>query len=260
MTGNAQDGVPIKGIMTAQCLLACTALCLQITAADVPGGAIASVADEDRASVNWRGVLLQSGFFLGIEHSIRFGSEPDTRHQMRGPFLRDYLTSLKSSGHQWGDTDPFIVNYIGHPLQGSVTGFIWTQNHPTERRLEFSGSSAYWRSRLKAMGWSAIYSTQFELGPIGEASLGNLGSPMVPRTSGVVDLVVTPLGGFGFQVAEDILDRYAVRWVEERLPYKVTIVLARGFLNPARSFANMLRLQVPWHRDSRGDLKELLGR
>lgn len=249
-----------QGVMTAQCVVLCTALCLHMTAADLPSSAIASPADEDKASVNWRGVLLQSGFFLGIEHAFRFGTEQDTRHQMRGPLFRDYVSSLKGSGHQWGDTDPFMVNYIGHPMQGSVTGFIWVQNHPTERRLEFSMSQAYWRSRLKAMGWTAIYSTQFELGPLSEASMGNLGSPMVPRTAGVVDLVVTPLGGFGFQIAEDVLDRYAVRWVEARMPYKVTIILARGFLNPARSFANMLRFEVPWHRDSRGDLKELLGR
>ena len=83
---------------------------------------------------------------------------------------------MKDSGRHWGDTDPFLVNYVGHPMQGSVTGFIWTQNHPVERRLEFSSNPSYWRSRLKAMGWSAIYSTQFELGAVSEASLGNLGS------------------------------------------------------------------------------------
>ncbi|MBY0508090.1 MAG: hypothetical protein K2X03_29525 [Bryobacteraceae bacterium] len=201
--------------------------------------------------MNWRGVLLQSGLFLGIEHGFRFATEADTRQQLRGPFVRDYFRSLKGSGHHWGDTDPFLVNYVGHPLQGSVTGFIWTQNHPTESRIEFSNTPAYWRSRLKAMGWSAVYSTQFELGPVSEASLGNLGSPMVPRTAGLVDLVVTPLGGFGFQVAEDVLDRFAVRWVEKRLPNRGAIIVARGVLNPARTFANCLRFRVPWHRDSR---------
>lgn len=237
--------------MSAQRLLLCTAFC---------GHLLANNSPEPDTSVNWRGVLLQSGFFLGIEHSFRFATEPDTRQQLRGRFFPEYWKSLRGSGGHWGDTDPFLVNYVGHPLQGSVTGFIWTQNHPTERRLEFSNTPAYWRSRLKAMGWSAIYSTQFELGPISEASLGNLGSPMVPRTAGIVDLVVTPLGGFGFQVAEDILDRYAVRWIEKRLPSRPVIIIARGFLNPARTFANCMRLRVPWHRDSRPGVNAITGR
>ena len=152
------------------------------------------------------------------------------------------------------------MNYVGHPLQGALTGFIWTQNHPTEKRLEFSNTPAYWRSRLKAMGWSALYSTQFELGPLSEASLGNLGSPQVPRTAGLVDLVVTPVGGFGFQLAEDVLDRYAVRWIEKRVPARPAIILARGLLNPARTFANCLRFQVPWHRHSRPGVNDITGR
>ncbi len=204
--------------------------------------------------------MLQSGLFLGIEHGFRFATEPDTRHQLRGPFVMDYLHSLKGGTPHWGDTDPFLVNYVGHPMQGAVTGFIWTQNHPVESRLEFANTPQYWRSRLKSMGWSALYSTQFELGPVSEASLGNLGSPMVPRTMGVVDLVMTPLGGFGFQVAEDMLDRFAVRWVEDKIPSRPVIILARGFLNPARSFANCLRFRTPWHRDSRPGVNELTSR
>lgn len=210
--------------------------------------------------MNWRGVLLQSSLFLGIEHSFRFGTEPDTRRQLRGPFLKDYVASLRGGTPHWGDTDPFLVNYVGHPMQGSVTGFIFTQNHPTEKKLEFSNSAPYWRSRFKAMGWSAVYSTQFELGPLSEASLGNLGSPMAPRTMGLVDLVMTPVGGFGFQVAEDVLDRYAVRWLERKLPARPVIILARGFLNPGRTFANCLRFRVPWHRDSRPGVNEITGR
>lgn len=59
-------------------------------------------------------------------------------------------------------------------------------------------------------GWSAAYSLQFEIGPLSEASIGNVG--MRPETTGWVDDVVTPLGAFGLIVAEDALDRYFVQW------------------------------------------------
>jgi hypothetical protein len=51
------------------------------------------------------------------------------------------------------------------------------------------------------MAWAAGYSLQFEIGPLSEASIGNVG--MRPQTTGWVDYVVTPLGAFGLIAAED---------------------------------------------------------
>ena len=62
------------------------------------------------------------------------------------------------------------------------------------------------------MGFSVLYSTQFELGPLSEASIGNV--QMYPRAAGIVDLVITPTYGTGWLVAEDGLDRYMVRRIE----------------------------------------------
>jgi hypothetical protein len=123
-------------------------------------------------------------------------------------------------------------------------------NDPGGRYQTFNWSSAYWNSRLKATLWSAIYSTQFELGPISEASIGNVGYPG-SSLSGAVDLVMTPLGGLGWQVGEDALDKYLVMRIETWTSNPVILMLARGFLNPTRSFANVMRLKVPWHRDTR---------
>jgi hypothetical protein len=115
--------------------------------------------------------------------------------------------------------------------------------------LEFGKDPAYWKSRLKAMGWAAAYSLQFELGPAGEAAIGNVG--LRPGTMGAVDLVITPLGGFGIMVLEDFLDRHVIRKLEAGTSSRN----ARGFyriaLNPARSLANFLRLRHTYHRDSR---------
>jgi hypothetical protein len=143
-----------------------------------------------------------------------------------------------------------IVNYVGHPFQGAVAGYIQVHNDPGYRRAQFGRSRLYWRSRLRAMAFSAAYSTQFELGPVSEASLGNLGKEDVGG-AGAVDLVVTPVGGLGMMLLEDALDRYVVRSVEALTTNRAIRILVRGFLNPNRTFANVLRFKLPWYRDTR---------
>ncbi|HEY6402593.1 MAG TPA: hypothetical protein VI479_14350 [Blastocatellia bacterium] len=66
-----------------------------------------------------------------------------------------------------------------------------------------------------------------------------------------VDLVVTPVVGTGWLVGEDMLDRYLVLPLEDKIGNRVVGLLIRTFLNPTRSFANILRGQRPWYRDNR---------
>ncbi len=66
-----------------------------------------------------------------------------------------------------------------------------------------------------------------------------------------VDLVVTPVVGTGWLVGEDLLDRYVIRYLERKIDNRVLRVLIKSFLNPTRSFANMLRGEKPWYRDNR---------
>lgn len=196
----------------------------------------------------WHSALAQSFRFLALEHGLRLAGEPETRSQLKGPFWRDYGRSLKGvSG--WGDGDPWPVNYVGHPFQGAVSGFIQIQNDAGFKSAEFGMSSRYWRSRLRALAWSAAYSTEFELGPLSEASLGNVG--MKRGSAGMVDLVVTPTGGFGVILAEDCLDHFVIKRFEKWTSRPSPRALVRGFLNPNRSLANLLRGKLPWHRDTR---------
>ncbi len=199
--------------------------------------------------VNWIGVFRQSASFLAIEQGFRLVTQPGTREALKGKFFDDWFESVKAT-HGWGDGDDFLTNYIGHPMQGSVSGYIFVQNDSRGRTLQFSRDSSYWHSRLKAMAWSALYSTQFELGPVSEASIGNVGH-YGGSLSGAVDLVVTPLAGFGWQVSEDALDKYLVVKIENKTQNPVVLMFARSVLNPTRSFANMMRLMVPWNRDTR---------
>ena len=214
-----------------------------------PAAAAPPIKKAPRQGVRWGGVLSQSMLFLSVEQGYRLGTQPGTREALKGPFFEDWFESVKAT-HGWDDGDDFLANYIGHPMQGSVTAFIFAQNDPKGIRQEFAWTSGYWNSRLKATAWSAVYSTQFELGIFSEASIGNVGH-FGKSESGYVDLVMTPLAGLGWQVGEDALDKYLIQRIESWTRNRVVLILARGFLNPTRSFANVMRIKVPWHRDTR---------
>lgn len=199
------------------------------------------------SGVQWEGLAKQSLLFMGIEHGFRLATEPGTRGA-RGPFLRGYFDSVTRL-HGWSDGDPFYVNYIGHPMQGAASGFLWIQNDGERRKIPFSNTRAYWRSRLRAAGYAWAYSTMFEIGPASEASIGFIQSRYPQQ--GLVDHVVTPSIGLGWMVAEDWIDAKILTRLERHIENSWVRLLARGFFNPSRSMANMLRGETPWHRDTR---------
>jgi hypothetical protein len=201
----------------------------------------------------WRSAVRQSMLFLAIEHGFRFATEPGTRADLKGPFFRDWFTSAANI-RGWRDGDPFLVNYIGHPMQGAVTGFIQIQNDPLGIKAKPSFKREYVRSRLRAFWWSAAYSTQFELGPLSESSLGNVGlrpTKASQHPQAFVDMTITPIVGTAWLVGEDALDHYLVRRIENKTTNRVIRLLTRSFLNPGRSFANAMRGKYPWYRDDR---------
>lgn len=195
----------------------------------------------------WKPALLESGFFLVLQHSSRM-AQAKTRRELGGPFWSDYFESA-SNIHTWNDSNSILTNYFGHPWMGSITGYIQVSNDPQGRNLEFDASSGqYWKSRLKAMAWTAAYSTQYELGPVSEASIGNVGKKS--PTMAVVDLVVTPVGGFTWMLIEDYVDhRFISHWEQKTSVNKARFL--RVALNPGRSIANLLRWKRPSYRDNR---------
>jgi hypothetical protein len=201
-----------------------------------------------RDQFQWSNALNESMRFLFVEHGVRLLLQKRTRARLGGPFLGDWSASVKSVGG-WGDGDPWVVNYVFHPLQGAASGYIQVQNDPQARRLEFSATPEYWRSRLKALAWNAAYSTQFEIGPISESSIGNVGQRK--GTSGYVDFVLTPAGGFAVMIAEDWLDRRFIQRLEAGTTSAAKRAMYRLALNPCRSFANVLRGKWPWRPDWR---------
>jgi hypothetical protein len=184
---------------------------------------------------------------LAIEHAIRISLQEKTRKALSGPFFSDYVHSVRVP-KQWEDTDAWYVNYIGHPIHGAAAGYNWLDHGP-DGAVRFGRTPRYWSAKGRATAWAAAYSLQFEIGPLSEASIGNVG--MRPETTGWVDHVVTPVGALGLMVAEDALDRYFVEWVEARVRNRVLRASLRIIFNPARAMSNGAAGRAPWHRDGR---------
>src|SRR5689334_4600175 len=68
---------------------------------------------------SWKGTLAQSGFLLGVQHTLRL-AQKKTRDHLGGPFWADYVDSVQGL-HGWDDGNPWITNYGGHPMMGGIT-------------------------------------------------------------------------------------------------------------------------------------------
>jgi hypothetical protein len=148
-------------------------------------------------------------------------------------------------------------NYLGHPIQGAVSGYIWIHNDSRYRSVQFGGDRDYWMSRLRAYAFAWAFSEQFEIGLISEASLGQI--QRYCCAYGFVDHVITPNGGLAWILAGDALDRYVTVPIENRTRNLATRILLRTVLNPSQAFANLMSLQYPWHRENRATVSQYDG-
>ena len=195
-----------------------------------------------------KGAIADSLRLLLIEHSTRIAFQEKTRQELGGPFFSDYVRSVKIP-KTWEDGDSWGVNYIGHPIHGAAAGFIWLDHEDGAHDPRIGFSKEYWGSRGRATAWAAVYSYQFEFGPLSEASIGNVG--LRPNTTGWVDHVVTPAGALGFMVAEDALDRYLIVRIESWTGNRFLRAAARMALNPSRTMSNAAQGRAPWARAAR---------
>jgi len=223
-----------------------------------------------RLPINWRSAFWQSFSFLVVGHGFRLMNDKGARYLLfHKPFWHDYSASADNFHmSRWGDGDSFIVNYIGHPMEGAVYGDIFINNDPKGRAARFGKSSTYWYSRLRAMGWATLWEAYFEIGPIfSETAIGNEGGyTYVPgcglypcnkfpgkqfkpptNNTGWVDFVITPTVGMGWIILEDAIERELVDRIskgDQSLKWQ----MLRAGLAPSRSFANMFAGHLPWYR------------
>jgi hypothetical protein len=212
---------------------------------DRTGGGQSEVRLESRTDV--AGAIADSMKLLMLEHGTRIVFQEKTRRELSGSFFGDYRRSVRMPG-QWGDTDSWQVNYIGHPIHGAAAGMIWLDHGP-DRDVPVGFDGKYFSSRARATAFSAVYSLQFEIGPFSEASIGNVG--MRPETTGWVDHIVTPAGAFVMLMAEDAVDHYVMEWIERRTSNRAVRASLRILFNPSRALANLAQSRAPWQRPDR---------
>lgn len=237
-----------------------------------------SATQQKTEHFHWGRALFESFTFLAIEQAYVVHDDYRWVTAENGVplnhYWRDYKQSLRSwIDAGWNDGDPALYSYLGHPLQGAMTSFIQIQNDPRGRDLEIANTREYWKSRLRATIWNAVYSTQWNIGPLSELTVEKYGtqtrSPWnhngtwpctVPHQCyngvGQVDLVTTPIGGLGWVLAEDWLDKTISRRVEGSTRNLFLIDFTRCALNPIRGGANILHGKRPWFRASR-DAREV---
>ena len=199
-------------------------------------------ADDDQGT-DVLGTFVDSLKLLMIEHGTRVAFQDKTRRELGGNFWRDYGQSVRMPA-KWEDSDGWWVNYIGHPIHGAAAGYLWLDHSPGDP-AEISLSSKYWASRARATAWAAGYSLQFEVGPLSEASIGNVGL-MDPRRMAWGDLVITPTLGTAWMVGEDLLDQRVL--ARRDAGNAVLRNVVRTVLNPSRSGALLSSGKWPWYR------------
>ena len=214
---------------------------------------------------NLKGAFIQSFTVNMFFQAWRVAFDPGLRYEIaHKPFYHDWFASYAGYNMQrWGDGDDFVVNDVGHPLEGAVFARNFLINSPNSW-VEIGKNRRYWMSRLKALGWAAAWSTQSEIGPISETSFGNQGGfTYVPgcgtalsclnnpkykpatNNTGWTDFVVTPLVGMAWVLGEDTIDKYIVSPIAENHRIIGGRVL-RSALEPSRSFAAIFSGRFPW--------------
>lgn len=239
-----------------------------------PANSAASEAKPE--TFHWKRALEESGTFLVIEQAWVVHTDFRWVVSENGiPFnhyWRDYKQSLSRWWEAgWSAGENPMYNYVGHPIQGAITGYVEIQNDPKSRNVEFGKTKEYWWSRVKATLWNGVYSTQWSIGPLSEMTVEKYGSndrqpwnangsyPCNTKTCywgvGKVNLVMTPVGGLGWELAEDWMDKKIVRRVESKSNNPTLVNFVRCTFNPIRGAANILHGNRPWYRarDSKWD-------
>ncbi len=208
--------------------------------------------------VHWRQLLITSSVFNAFQNAgnlyTGYWYRWETTH---GPWFQRWFDSVTQwRWDRWSDDNPFLDDYVGHPMMGGITNYMWIQNDPKSMTVEFGNTPEYWRSRMRATLYSTAYSFEWKFGPFGEAGVGHNGDHFFhdrgtyTNETGWVELVTTPVGGLLWTMAEDAVDKHLVRKMEQK-PHGAIALTAISVLTPARATANIFRFRPPWYRDGR---------
>jgi hypothetical protein len=215
--------------------------------------------DETRARecrIHWHQLIIEASLYNAFQDMGNLYTGYWYRYETtHGKWWDRYVASVEGwRWDRWEDNNPWLDDYIGHSMMGSITNYLWIQNDPKGMTVEQANDWVYWRSRLRALTFSTAFSFWWKLGPTGEAAVGHNGDHyfvdkgVVTNETGWVELVTTPLGGFAWTLGEDALDRHVFRKIAAKPRRPVTLLLA-SFLTPSKATANIFRFRPPWYRD-----------
>jgi len=127
--------------------------------------------------VHVKDLVIESSIFLAFQNAGNLYTGYWYRYETTtGAWWNRYVNSVEDwRWKNWSDNNPFLDDYVGHPIMGAITDSLWIQNDPKGMTLEQSNTWPYYRSRLRALAFSTFYSFEWKLGPIGEASVGHNG-------------------------------------------------------------------------------------
>jgi hypothetical protein len=133
--------------------------------------------------VHWKPLLISAGAFLTFQNVGNLYTGYWYRWETtNGKWFDRWIDSAAGwRWDVWNDQNPFLDDYIGHPMMGGITSYLWIQDDPKGMTLDMSNTWPYWRSRLRALAFSTVYSFQWKLGPFGEAGIGHNGDHQVPQ-------------------------------------------------------------------------------
>jgi hypothetical protein len=140
--------------------------------------------------------------------------------------------------HNWNDGNKIATNYIAHPPGGAVYANIARQN--SKYRGLLPGDEDYVKGVMLGMAFAAGASLNHEIGPISEASIGNIGMHN-PNQQGWIDPVITTTLGAAWMVMEDVVYRHVLSKIEGRKSRVFWTIV----LNPSRSAASAMAGRLP---------------
>ncbi len=208
----------------------------------IPSANPATTPSMEKGSIAWRSLFRDSIVLLLVQQAYRITFEDGNLQALQaGPFFEEWFESAGTLCC-WDDGDRMTTNYLWHPLLGSTTAFVFANNHRASQETPIGNTSRYWKAKGAQGIYSFIYGLNFELGPLSEASIGNVGLTRGQMT--YCDLVVTPGIGLLISMGEDAIWLHIIDRVKRNhLYWGNTLAL---LLNPTRSVANAMSWKRPW--------------
>jgi hypothetical protein len=142
-----------------------------------PGGLLCSTRHtRGDCRVHWHQLIISTAIFNAFENAGNLYTAAITTatETTEGDWFDRWINSAADWALEFDGLtqNPFLDDYVGHPMMGAITNDLWIQNDPRSMTVEQSNTWPYWRRMLRA--GRIFHCVQFLSGSwdrLGEASL-----------------------------------------------------------------------------------------